>query len=108
MYELTTDPDVYIRRSSNNRQDTETSLSVYSEISECGVILLGHFTLGQGFFMFRKGKDWQKTKLCMPLICLDKFHVRSKINLVTNISAKLNFMNLYETELYVCIIHQQI
>jgi hypothetical protein len=55
--------------------------------------------------MFRKGKKLLRTELCTPLVHLDKFQVRSKIALATNISAKLNFMNLYETELCVCIIH---
>jgi len=58
--------------------------------------------------MFRKGKKLWRTELCTPLVCLDKFQVRSKFALVTNISAKLHFTNLYEAELSVCIIHQQI
>jgi hypothetical protein len=44
--------------------------------------------------MFRKGKKLWRTKLCTPLVCLDKFQVRSKFVPVTNISAKLNFMKL--------------
>jgi hypothetical protein len=44
--------------------------------------------------MFRKGKKLLRIELCTPLVYLDKFQVRSKI-----ISAKLCFMNLYETEL---------
>jgi len=44
--------------------------------------------------MFRKGKKLPRTELCTPLVCSAKFQVRSKIVLVTNISAKLNFMNI--------------
>jgi hypothetical protein len=88
----------------------QNSLSVHSEMYEYGLMLLGHFALGQDFFMFTKCKEnCLRLNSSLRVLSFDKFLIRSKIGLVTNIRAKSNFMNLGENEVcaFLCTVHQQ-
>jgi hypothetical protein len=50
-------------------------------------------------YVHKVSKELLKTQLCIPHVSFGKFLVRSKVGLVTNIRAKLHFMNLDENHL---------